>query len=93
MWEKLQSFCDLLSAGGWVHYGMAAVMFERWSYIPVLFTMWVPRAAIGRGLEDDDLTAGRCQGSAIEIEGAVELCMRREARVDARLPEKVEGEL
>ena len=46
-------------------------------------SVWCPSLSFSESIVGDDFCAERAEGSLIEIEGTVELCMGQEPRVDA----------
>ena len=72
--------------------GVTPVGLKRRTRVPTVGAVWGPRGAFG-GLDvDQDSNARGRNGRAIEVDGAMELGMRRKFGVDARAAEEIECE-
>ena len=77
MGKKFNSVDNAVSSGHWDVYLVAPIVFRGAADVPTGDAMGCPWAANTGGLKDEDFCAGRSEGSAIEIEGSIELGFSR----------------
>ena len=71
---------------------VASVVGHCWAEVPPCDAVWRPGAALSWGLVREDTTSWWAEGSFVEVEGAVDLSIRRKFWVDVRLAQEIKGE-
>jgi hypothetical protein len=85
-----QGINDTFSRGLGDPDSVAAVVASGRAKVPTVNSMWSPSAAHGRLFMNENAGAWRSQGSAVEVEEAVDLRPSGKLRIDARTAEKVQ---
>jgi hypothetical protein len=63
---------------------MVSVVLSGPSKIPSVDALAGPGSAVVGIFVDDDFHSRRCKGCFVVVEGTIELCLGRQARVDSR---------
>ena len=70
-----------------------SVMFHCWPDVPTLFPIQLPSETCLRINMSDHFGAWGCKRSRGEVEGSVEVRVRRQLRIAVGIPEEIEGDV
>jgi hypothetical protein len=88
--EPSQGIGDAFVASGPDPGAVASIGVESWANVPAVDTVWGPGPAAVRLFKDKDVDAGRGDGRAIEVVGAVDLGPSGELGIESGASEEIE---